>query len=261
MSTTYTFNGTGVLTQSTVIAAIGDAASTPIIVVNGYSSIDINAFFNCLYLTSISISDTILLIEMDAFYGCTNLKTVYISEAAGRKIGIISPATNVNFFGATGVTTILPQIKISYLSNQIMSYKNSSKQKVQNLIKIFLKDVNETSYTNMKNILDSAHSAFSFDNNLLNIVIYAFDGTVCYDSSSNNNAYENFVNKSNGVIYIFPPEIIKCIVKPSGSAELQRRDDKSGKVLKYKAVCLKSSDNIYLGIISISTSVNTSNIT
>jgi hypothetical protein len=149
---------------------------------------------------------------------------------------------------------------IEYLSTQIMSYKNNFRQKVQDLVKIFLKDMDNTSYTNMKILLDSAHIAFGI-NNLLRIAVYTFDGTACYDSSSSEiNSYNNFLNKTIGVIDVLFPEIKKCIVNFSGSAVVRRRDLNSGKVLKHKALCLKSSDNTYLGITYISTSVYTPEI-
>jgi len=137
----YTFTGNGVLTQATVNAknifivgytSIGDSAfiaKTKIISVsmsNSVTSISSFAFAGCTSLTSITIPNSVITIGGQAFSYCTALKSITIPNSvtvisgnafinsgltnvtiANGQLGIVSPGTNVSFFGAT-VTTQLP---------------------------------------------------------------------------------------------------------------------------------------------------------
>ena len=217
-------------------------------------------------LTLISIPESISTIERNAFYDCTALKKVYISTYAAGKIGIVSPATNITFFGARGVRTIPPgstiqtvpstpaiKINISYLLNQILSYKIGT-IKVKYFVTTFLKNINDINYTNMINALNSAYLEFTTNGNLLNIKVCKTNGDVCYDSDSNN-TYESLLINTIAPNQISDSVIVKAFKSPTDVAELQKVDSISSEVIKQRALCLKTSNRTLLGIFSISTSV------
>ena len=75
---TVTFDGTGVLTQSTVNAGIGSAT---IVIIEGYLSIGTRAFNGKTLITSVTIPDSILTIGEHAFSDCKSLKSVIIPNS------------------------------------------------------------------------------------------------------------------------------------------------------------------------------------
>ena len=74
----YTFNGTGTLTQAIVNAEIG---SSTIITITGYDSIGDNAFLNS-NITSVTIGNTVTTIGDLAFQNCTSLSNVTFSPTS-----------------------------------------------------------------------------------------------------------------------------------------------------------------------------------
>ena len=69
--------------------------------IGGYS------FANCSSLSSITIPDSVTSIGADAF-ASSGLTTVTISAATGATLNKAVPATNIDFFGKSGVNTVLP---------------------------------------------------------------------------------------------------------------------------------------------------------
>jgi BspA type Leucine rich repeat region (6 copies) len=142
----YTFTGNGVLTQAIVDENIGNAKNIfivgytsignsaffgktqiiSVIIGNSVTSIGSFAFADCTSLTSITIPNSVITIGGQGFNGCTALTSITIPNSvtvisgnaftnsrltnvtiANGQLGIVSPGTNVSFFGAT-VTTQLP---------------------------------------------------------------------------------------------------------------------------------------------------------
>jgi hypothetical protein len=142
----YTFTGNGVLTQAIVDENIGNAKNifivgytsignsaffnktqiTSVIIGNSVTSIGSFAFTGCTSLTSITIPNSVITINGQVFNGCISLTSIKIPNSvtsissnafinsgltnvtiANGQLGIVSPGTNISFFGAT-VTTQLP---------------------------------------------------------------------------------------------------------------------------------------------------------
>jgi len=143
----YTFTGNGVLTQEIVdsenigtaqnifivgYTSIGNSAFfnktqiTSVIIGNSVTSIGSFAFAVCTSLTSITIPNSVITIKGQVFNGCISLTSIKIPNSvtsissnafinsgltnvtiANGQLGIVSPGTNISFFGAT-VTTQLP---------------------------------------------------------------------------------------------------------------------------------------------------------
>ena len=142
----YTFTGNGVLTKAIVDENIGNAKNIfivdytiignsaffgktqiiSVIIGNSVTSISSFAFADCASLTSITIPNSVITIGGQGFNGCTALSSITIPNSvtvisgnafinsgltnvtiANGQLGIVSPGTNVSFFGAT-VTTQLP---------------------------------------------------------------------------------------------------------------------------------------------------------
>jgi hypothetical protein len=143
----YTFTGNGVLTQAIVDENIGNAKNIfivgytsidnsaffgktqiiSVIISNSVISIGNFAFAFCTGLTSITIPNSVLTIGGQGFNGCTALTSITIPNsvisiglnafissgltnvtiANDNPLGIVSPGTNVSFYGPT-VTTQLP---------------------------------------------------------------------------------------------------------------------------------------------------------
>jgi fructose-specific phosphotransferase system component IIB len=74
------------------------------------TSIGIFAFYDCSILTSITIPNSVTSIGLNAF-GLSGLTTVTISAA--NTLGIAVPATDITFYGKSGVNTVLPTDLIS----------------------------------------------------------------------------------------------------------------------------------------------------
>jgi len=142
----YTFTGNGELTQEIVDKNIGNAKNIfivgytsignsaffgktqiiSVIIGNSVTIIGSFAFTSCTSLTSITIPNSVITIAGQVFNGCTALTSITIPNSvtsissnafinsgllivtiANGQLGILSPGTNVSFFGAT-VTTQLP---------------------------------------------------------------------------------------------------------------------------------------------------------
>jgi len=142
----YTFTGNGVLTQAIVDENIGTAKNIfivgytsignsaffgktqiiSVIIGNSVTLIGSFAFAGCTSLTSITIPNSVITIRGQGFNSCTSLTSITIPNSvtsigtnafinsgltnvtiANGQLGIVSPGTNVSFFGAT-VTTQLP---------------------------------------------------------------------------------------------------------------------------------------------------------
>ena len=142
----YTFTGNGVLTQEIVDENIGTAQNIFIVgytsidnsaffgktqirsvtIGNSVTLIGSFAFAGCTSLTSITIPNSVTTIKGQVFNGCISLTSITIPNSvtsissnafinsgltnvtiANGQLGIVSPDTNVSFFGAT-VTTQLP---------------------------------------------------------------------------------------------------------------------------------------------------------
>jgi len=142
----YTFTGNGVLTQAIVNSEIGTAQNIFIVgytsignsaffgktqirsvtIGNSVTSISSFAFAGCTSLTSITIPNSVTTINGQVFNGCTSLTSITVPNSvtsigsnafinsgltnvtiANGQLGIVSPGTNVSFFGAN-VTTQLP---------------------------------------------------------------------------------------------------------------------------------------------------------
>jgi hypothetical protein len=113
----YTFSGSGALSQSTVTTNIGSATY---IIIQGYTSIDDTAFLNQTLVTSVTIPNSVTSIGTGAFTNCSGLATVYISNATAAALGTalgyfwtstVSPGTSIptpQFYGAPTVNFILP---------------------------------------------------------------------------------------------------------------------------------------------------------
>ena len=142
----YTFTGTGELTQAIVDENIGTAQNIFIVgytsignsaffgktqiryvtIDNSVTLIGSFAFAACTNLTSITIPNSVTTINGQVFGGCTGLTSVTIPNSvtsignnafinsglttvtisSDNPLGILSPDTGVDFFGATNVTTI-----------------------------------------------------------------------------------------------------------------------------------------------------------
>jgi len=81
----------------------GCISLTSITIPNSVTSIGLRVFSRCISLTSITIPNSVTSIGSDAFIN-SGLTNVIIANG---QLGILSPYTNVSFFGAT-VTTQLP---------------------------------------------------------------------------------------------------------------------------------------------------------
>ena len=85
--------------------AFQSCTSLPVVAIpSSVINIGQSAFNGCTGLTSVTIGNSVSSIANYAFQGCTGLTIVYIADD---QLGIQSPGSDVNFFGAT-VTTQLP---------------------------------------------------------------------------------------------------------------------------------------------------------
>ena len=89
----FTFSGTGNLTQAFVNANIGSASN---ITITGYSSIGNNAFLNKSQITSINIDTTVTSIGNTAFTGCTSLRSITLNSFLTNLANAFSGVNNSN---------------------------------------------------------------------------------------------------------------------------------------------------------------------
>jgi hypothetical protein len=97
---------------------------------NSVTFLDEGVFENCTALSSVTLGNSVAIIGNQAFQSCSSLPsitipnsvtsigtsaftlsgltTVYISKATGATLRVSVPATNITFFGKSGVNTLLP---------------------------------------------------------------------------------------------------------------------------------------------------------
>lgn len=113
----------------------------------GITKIGDNAFYNCIYLTSVTIPSSVTSIGTSSFRGCSNLITVTIPDS-------ITTISNLAFFNCSSLASIT-------LPNSIISIGKSAFEGCSSLTSITLPD-------NLKSIGDNA---FFWCDNLNEIII------------------------------------------------------------------------------------------
>lgn len=128
---------------------------------------------------------------------------------------------------------------LANLSSSIMSYRNSTGDRVQNKMQKFLETYTETSYDELKNILAEAiNNLKTGDNDSLRVLLAIDDGTVAFDTSKprENNTFANFnnnvVNSSN---HNTRPEVLVATLGNSGVGVSERYSKSLGTFQKYQA--------------------------
>lgn len=106
----YTFTGTGALTQAIVNDYFSSGGTAEVIFIEGYTSIDGNAFQFNTQITSVTIDNSVTSIGTSAFYGCTSLISVIIPDSV-TNIGDLafadcSTLTSVTITQTSNLTTI-----------------------------------------------------------------------------------------------------------------------------------------------------------
>jgi len=128
---------------------------------------------------------------------------------------------------------------LANLSSSIMSYRNSTGDRVQNKMQKFLESFTENAYDELKDILGEAVNNFkNGDNNSLRILLAIDDGTVAFDTSRERekNTFSNFnnnlVNSSN---HNTRPEVLVATLGNSGVGVSERYSKSLGTFQKYQA--------------------------
>lgn len=106
----YTFTGTGALTQAIVSDYFLNGGTAQVIFIEGYTIIDGSAFIFNTQITSVTIGNTVTSINTSAFYGCTSLISVIIPDSV-TSIGDLafadcSTLTSVTITQTSNLTTI-----------------------------------------------------------------------------------------------------------------------------------------------------------
>jgi hypothetical protein len=176
--TSYTFNGTGPLTQTTVSTDIGDAS---IVIITGYSSIDFSAFKSQIQISSVTIPDSVTSIGADAFYACSGLTSITIPDS-------VTSLGTYAFQGCSGLTSVT-------LGNSVNSIDQGA----------FLQCTILTSVTIPNSVTSIGQNAF-LSSGLLNVYISSATAAILYVLVPATNI--TFFGKS-GVttILIVPPTI------------------------------------------------------
>ena len=155
--------------------------------INGYpvTSIDEDAFYDCVYITSITIPASVKSIGKDAFYNCRNLKSVYITDMVSWCNIDFKKTTSNPLFCAKNL--YLNGIHISNLTipNSVTSIGNYA----------FYNCTGLTSITIPDSVTSIGSSAFCNCTNLTNITIpdsvISIGSSAFYNSSSLKNVYYN----------------------------------------------------------------------
>lgn len=106
----YTFTGTGALTQAIVSNYFLNGGTAEVIFIEGYTSIHVDAFKFNTQITSVTIGNTVITIFNEGFYGCTSLISVIIPDSV-TSIGDLafadcSTLTSVTITQTSNLTTI-----------------------------------------------------------------------------------------------------------------------------------------------------------
>lgn len=96
----YTFTGTGALTQAIVSNYFLNGGTAEVIFIEGYTSIHVDAFKFNTQITSVTIGNTVTSIGNGAFYGCTSLISVIIPDS-------VITIFNEGFYGCTSLISVI----------------------------------------------------------------------------------------------------------------------------------------------------------
>ena len=155
-------------------------SSLKTIIITDGSMISDNAFYNCTYIESITVSDSVVSIGSSTFYNCTNLKTIIFAEDS--KIEVIG-SNSAPLFGSCTSLVFNQYDNAYYLGSLDNPYMILIKAKSQDITSCKIhNDTKLINYGAFENCTNLKTVTFAERGNLEIIGHYSFSGCIGLES-------------------------------------------------------------------------------